>query len=78
MLQFVDVVIYCWEYNFCVFIVMGMVGVGGIGFEFMGLLCIMQYQEVVVILLVILVMVMLVDVFSGVLCKCFKQDKICC
>jgi len=43
---------------------MGMVGAGGIGFELMGSLRIMQYQEVGAILLVILGMVTLVD-FTG-------------
>lgn len=40
---------------------MGMVGAGGIGFELMGSLRIMQYQEVMAILIVILGMVTLVD-----------------
>ena len=51
---------------------MGMVGAGGIGFELMGSLRIMQYQEVFAILLVILLMVTLVDALSGVLRKKFK------
>jgi phosphonate transport system permease protein len=38
-----------------------MVGAGGIGFELMGSLRLMQYQEVFAILLVILLMVTLVD-----------------
>ncbi len=63
--QFADVAIYRWEYNFRASTVMGMVGAGGIGFELMGSLRIMQYQEVAAILLVILAMVTLVDAFSG-------------
>jgi phosphonate transport system permease protein len=59
--QFADVAIYRWEYNFRASTVMGMVGAGGIGFELMGSLRIMQYQEVLAILIVILVMVTLVD-----------------
>jgi phosphonate transport system permease protein len=51
---------------------MGMVGAGGIGFELMGSLRIMQYQEVLAILLVILLMVTLVDALSGLLRKKFK------
>lgn len=70
--QFADVAIYRWEYNFRASTVMGMVGAGGIGFELMGSLRIMQYQEVAAILLVILAMVTLVDAFSGVLRKRFK------
>lgn len=72
MPQFADVSIYRWEYNFRASTVMGMVGAGGIGFELMGSLRIMQYQEVFAILLVILLMVTLVDTLSGYLRKAFK------
>jgi phosphonate transport system permease protein len=70
--QFADVSIYRWEYNFRASTVMGMVGAGGIGFELMGSLRLMQYQEVSALLLVILVMVTLVDALSGRLRKKFK------
>lgn len=70
--QFADVSIYRWEYNFRASTVMGMVGAGGIGFELMGSLRIMQYQEVSAILIVILLMVTLVDSISGRLRKKFK------
>lgn len=70
--QFADVSIYRWEYNFRASTVMGMVGAGGIGFELMGSLRIMQYQEVSAILIVILLMVTLVDSLSGHLRKKFK------
>lgn len=43
--QFADVAIYRWEYNFRASTVMGMVGAGGIGFELMGSLRIMQYRR---------------------------------
>lgn len=70
--QFADVSIYRWEYNFRASTVMGMVGAGGIGFELMGSLRIMQYQEVSAILIVILLMVTMVDSLSGYLRKKFK------
>ncbi len=70
--QMADVSIYRWEYNFRASTVMGMVGAGGIGFELMGSLRIMQYQDVFAILLVILVMVTMVDSLSGYLRKRFK------
>lgn len=70
--QFADVSIYRWEYNFRASTVMGMVGAGGIGFELMGSLRIMQYQEVSAILIVILLMVTVVDSLSGHLRKRFK------
>lgn len=59
--QMIDVSIYRWEYNFRASTVMGMVGAGGIGFELIGSLRIMQYQDVSSILIVILAMVTLVD-----------------
>jgi phosphonate transport system permease protein len=70
--QFADVSIYRWEYNFRASTVMGMVGAGGIGFELMGSLRIMQYQEVSAILIVILLMVTLVDGLSSRLRQKFK------
>jgi len=70
--QFADVSIYRWEYNFRASTVMGMVGAGGIGFELMGSLRIMQYREVSAILLVILTMVTLVDALSSRLRTYFK------
>lgn len=63
--QFADVSIYRWEYNFRASTVMGMVGAGGIGFELMGSLRIMDYREVSAILLLILAMVTVVDAFSS-------------
>jgi phosphonate transport system permease protein len=70
--QFADISIYRWEYNFRASTVMGMVGAGGIGFELVGSLRIMQYREVTAILLVILTMVTLVDGLSGRLRRRFK------
>jgi phosphonate transport system permease protein len=70
--QMADTAIYRWEYNFRASTVMGMVGAGGIGFELMGSLRIMQYQEVSAILIVILAMVTLVDAFSSHLRGKFK------
>jgi phosphonate transport system permease protein len=70
--QMADTAIYRWEYNFRASTVMGMVGAGGIGFELMGSLRIMQYQDVSAILLVILAMVTLVDAFSSFLRRKFK------
>ena len=67
-----DVIIYRWEYNFRASTVMGMVGAGGIGFELMSSLRIMQYQDVSAILLVILVMVTIVDGSGSFLRKRFK------
>jgi phosphonate transport system permease protein len=70
--QIADVTIYRWEYNFRASTVMGMVGAGGIGFELMGSLRLMQYQEVTAILLVILAAVTIVDGIGVYLRKRFK------
>lgn len=70
--QFADTAIYRWEYNFRASTVMGMVGAGGIGFELIGALRIMQYREVSAVMLVILGMVTIVDWFSGYLRRQFK------
>jgi phosphonate transport system permease protein len=70
--QMADISIYRWEYNFRASTVMGMVGAGGIGFELIGSLRIMQYQDVSALLLIILLMVTLVDGFSDRLRKRFK------
>lgn len=64
-----DVALYRWEYNFRASTVMGMVGAGGIGFELMGSLRLMQYREVSALLLVILVMVTAVDFLGARLRK---------
>ena len=47
-------------------------GAGGIGFELMGSLRLMQYREVAAILVVILAMVTLVDALSASLRRNFK------
>ena len=70
--QMADVSLYRWEYNFRASTVMGMVGAGGIGFELMSSLRIMQYQDVSAILLIILLMVTLVDGLGSSLRKRFK------
>jgi phosphonate transport system permease protein len=70
--QIADVSIYRWEYNFRASTVMGMVGAGGIGFELIGSLRLMQYQEVLALLIVILVMVTLVDWFGAYLRRRFR------
>jgi phosphonate transport system permease protein len=67
-----DVSIYRWEYNFRASTVMGMAGAGGIGFQLVASLRIMQYREVSAILLVILFLVTIVDTFGSLLRKRFK------
>lgn len=70
--QMADVSIYRWEYNFRASTVLGLVGAGGIGFEILSALRVLDYQQVSALLLVILVMVTLVDAAGGLLRKRFK------
>jgi phosphonate transport system permease protein len=70
--QMADVSIYRWEYNFRASTVMGMVGAGGIGFELMGALRLMQYRDLSAILILVLLLVTLVDGLSGYLRGQFK------
>lgn len=70
--QMADVAIYRWEYNFRASTVMGMVGAGGIGFELIGALRLMQYRDLSAILIIVLLMVTIVDALGGYLRKQFK------
>ena len=70
--QFADVAVYRWEYNFRASTVMGMVGAGGIGFELMASLRIMNYAEVSAILIAILVMVSGVDALGALVRRSLK------
>lgn len=72
MPQFADVAVYRWEYNFRASTVMGMVGAGGIGFELMASLRIMNYSEVSAILIAILVMVTGVDTLGAMIRRGLK------
>lgn len=70
--QISDLAIYRWEYNFRASTVMGMVGAGGIGFELMSSLRLMQYDVVAAILILILITVTLVDAIGAMLRTRFK------
>ncbi|HYB72337.1 MAG TPA: phosphonate ABC transporter, permease protein PhnE [Candidatus Sulfotelmatobacter sp.] len=61
----IDYSLYRWEYNFRASTVMGMVGAGGLGFQIVASLRILQYQDVLTCLAVVLVMVTLVDQVGG-------------
>lgn len=69
MPQFVDIAVYRWEYNFRASTVLGAVGAGGIGFELIASLRIMQYREVLALIIVVFAMVMLVDAIGASLRK---------
>ena len=59
--RFIDFSLYRWEYNFRASVIVGVVGAGGIGFQIMLALRLMQYQQLLVGLLFVLVLVVLVD-----------------
>ncbi|NBD32617.1 MAG: phosphonate ABC transporter, permease protein PhnE [Cyanobacteria bacterium] len=69
--QIADISLYRWEYNFRASTIMGAVGAGGIGFELIGALRLLQYEVVGGILIVILIMVTLVDALSNFLRRRF-------
>jgi phosphonate transport system permease protein len=61
MPQLADITIYRWEYNFRASTVLGAVGAGGIGFELIAALRVLEYAQVSAILICILVCVTVVD-----------------
>lgn len=70
--QLADVTIYRWEYHFRASTVLGIVGAGGIGFELMGALRLIRYDQVSAILLTILACVIVVDAIGASLRKLLK------
>jgi phosphonate transport system permease protein len=59
--QLADITIYRWEYHFRASAVLGIVGAGGIGFELIAALRMIEYAQVSAILLTILACVVVVD-----------------
>ena len=59
--QLADTAIYRWEYNFRASTVLGAVGAGGIGFELIAALRVLEYAQVSAILICILICVTIVD-----------------
>ena len=70
--QLTDVTIYRWEYHFRASTVLGIVGAGGIGFELMAALRLLNYDQVSAILLTILACVVVVDSIGAALRKSLK------
>lgn len=65
--QLADITLYRWEYHFRASTVLGIVGAGGIGFELIGALRLMAYDQVLAILLCILACVVVVDATGAAL-----------
>jgi phosphonate transport system permease protein len=70
--QLADIAVYRWEYHFRASTVLGIVGAGGIGFELMGALRLIAYDQVSAILLSILACVIIVDAVGAALRKALK------
>ncbi|MFY8082785.1 MAG: phosphonate ABC transporter, permease protein PhnE [Rubrivivax sp.] len=70
--QLADITIYRWEYHFRASAVLGIVGAGGIGFELMAALRLIQYDQVAAILLSILGCVLVVDGLGAALRRRLK------
>jgi phosphonate transport system permease protein len=70
--QLADTTIYRWEYNFRASTVLGAVGAGGIGFELIAALRVLEYAQVSAILLCILVCVTIVDGIGALLRRSLK------
>ncbi len=70
--QLADITIYRWEYHFRASAVLGIVGAGGIGFELMAALRLIQYDQVAAILLSVLGCVLVVDGIGSALRRRLK------
>lgn len=70
--QLADTTIYRWEYNFRASTVLGAVGAGGIGFELIAALRVLEYSQVSAILLCILACVTVVDTIGATLRRALK------
>jgi len=72
MPQLADTAIYRWEYNFRASTVLGAVGAGGIGFELMSSLRILDYAQVSAIIICVFACVTVVDGVGALLRKSLK------
>lgn len=72
MPQLADTTIYRWEYNFRASTVLGAVGAGGIGFELIAALRVLEYAQVSAILICILACVTVVDAIGAALRRALK------
>lgn len=70
--QLSDITVYRWEYNFRASTVLGVVGAGGIGFQLISSLRLLDYQQVSAILIAILACVTLVDGLGALLRRRLK------
>lgn len=67
--HFIDYTLYRWEYNFRASSIVGLIGAGGIGFQLIASLRIMEYREVSAMILLVYALVQLVDGFGNLVRK---------
>lgn len=65
----IDYSLYRWEYNFRASTVVGLIGAGGLGFQIIAALRLLQYKKICAMLLVVFVLVQLVDFFGNIIRK---------
>ena len=65
----IDYSLYRWEYNFRASTVVGFIGAGGVGFQIIAALRLIQYKKICAILIVVFALVQLVDFFGNVIRK---------
>tara|TARA_B100000989_G_C19427250_1_gene421353 strand:- start:433 stop:900 length:468 start_codon:yes stop_codon:yes gene_type:complete len=71
--EFIDLIMYRWEYNFRQSTILGIVGAGGIGLELISSMRLMQYDEVSAILIIIIFLVTTIDFLSSRIRFFFKE-----
>ncbi len=71
--EFIDLMMYRWEYNFRQSTILGIVGAGGIGFELLSSIRLMQYQEVSAILIIVISLVTFIDFLSSRIRSYFRE-----
>lgn len=71
--EFIDLIMYRWEYNFRQSTILGMVGAGGIGLELITTIRLMQYDEVLALLIIIFTLVSIIDFLSSKIREYFKK-----
>lgn len=71
--EFIDLIMYRWEYNFRQSTILGIVGAGGIGLELISSIRLMQYDETSAILIIILLLVTTIDFLSSKIRFFFKE-----
>ncbi len=71
--EFIDLIMYRWEYNFRQSTILGIVGAGGIGLELISSIRLMQYDEVSAILIIIIFLVTTIDFLSSRIRFFFKE-----